>query len=430
MSDSADVDSMGKFRFRKKMKGWQSVLITIILISGLFLQITKNTEATVAGSPDIIIGAVKSDSLASAAPEIPDEVIYKTVEATLRSGSTLGLLLEDEGISATDTSGVITAIKEVVNLRRLQAGQKVNLLYENNYFAGIMLPLSTDKDIYVSRTGGAGFQVTEKYRELTVYPSTFHAVVDSSLYASCLDSGMTDRVIMEMIELFSFDVDFQRDIQRGNELSVTYEVIYDEEGNAVDTGNILYTSLKTDIHDLKIYQYTDLDGKADYYNQDGQTVRKTLLKTPINGAYITSSYGPRVSPITGYNMVHRGVDFGAPRGTPIMSSGDGTVTYAGYNDVFGYHVRVRHVNGYETMYAHMTSFASGIRRGRVVSQGQRIGYVGSTGQSTGPHLHYEVRLNGTHINPSRMKFPPGRTLQGEEARLFANMLASYESSLN
>ncbi|MDC7241280.1 MAG: M23 family metallopeptidase, partial [Spirochaetales bacterium] len=334
------------------------------------------------------------------------------------------------GVSNTDTSGVINAIQNVVNLRRLRAGQKVNLLYENNYFAGILLPMSTDMDVLVSRSGGAGFHAIEKYKELTTYPSTFHAVVDSSLYASCLDSGMTDRVIMEMIELFSYDVDFQRDIQRGNELSVTYEVIYDEDGNAVDTGDILYTSLTTAIHDLTIFRYTDLDGKTDYYNQDGQTVRKTLLKTPINGAYITSNFGPRVSPITGYNMVHKGVDFGAPRGTPIMSSGDGTVTYAGYNDVFGYHVRVRHVNGYETMYAHMSRFASGMRRGRVVNQGQTIGYVGTTGQSTGPHLHYEVRLNGTHINPSRMKFPPGRTLTGEEARLFQNMLASYESSLN
>lgn len=423
MSDPADDKSMGQFKTMKKMKGWRSAVFTVLIISTFFfvINVARNTSATAAVIAD-------SDII----PTAVIEAAVSTIEINdtfLKRGSTLSLHLEDNGISLTDTAGVIDAIKDVVNLRKLRAGQRVELRYENNYFSGIMLPVSIDRDILVSRSGGDGFQVTENYKELNAYPVSIETVVDSSLYASCLDSGMQDNVIMDLIQLYSFDIDFQRDIQKGDQLSVTYEILYDDEGNVVDTGNILFTSMKTGNQDLQIYRYVNTDGKADFYNENGQTVRKTLLKTPINGAYITSAYGRRTHPITGFNSVHKGIDFGAPKGTPIKSSGDGTVTYAGYNDVFGYHVRVRHVNGYTTMYAHMSAFGRGIRRGRIVDQGQTIGYVGTTGMSTGPHLHYEVRYNGTHINPSMMKFPPGKTLAGKEAGLFQNMLSSYSASL-
>jgi murein DD-endopeptidase MepM/ murein hydrolase activator NlpD len=422
LSYPADVKNMGRYLTHKKMKGWHSAVFSIILISALFflINVSKNTQAT---------AAVNADPTAVSIAIEKSAVQIEIKETYLRSGSTLSLHLEDNGISPTDTSGVIDAIEDVVNLRKLHAGQIVEIRYENNYFSGIMLPISIDRDILVSRSGGDGFQVTEDYKDLNVYPVSIDTIVDSSLYASCLKSGMQDNVIMDLIQLYSFDIDFQRDIHKGDSLSVTYEVIYNAKGEVVDTGNILFTSMKTGNQDLQIFRYVNTDGKAGFYNENGQTVRKTLLKTPINGAYITSKYGRRTHPITGFNSVHRGIDFGAPRGTPIKTSGDGTVTFAGYNEVFGYHVRVRHVNGYTTMYAHMSAFGRGIRRGRIIDQGQTIGYVGNTGMSTGPHLHYEVRYNGTHINPSMMKFPPGKTLTGEEARLYQNMLSSYSASL-
>ncbi|MDC7235577.1 MAG: peptidoglycan DD-metalloendopeptidase family protein [Spirochaetales bacterium] len=416
---------MGRISGIIKRKGWESVIFTVLLTAALFLQISvsRNTQATTAALSN------QGNAIPASVPEDLPDTRLEIRDTYIEYGSSLAYHLGENGISTTDTMGIIDAVRDFINLRKVQAGQKVELRYENNYFEGIMLPVSTDRDIYVTRSGGDGFQVIEKFKELDTYPVFKEAVVDSSLYASCLDSGIQDNVIMDLIELYSFDIDFQRDIQKGDHLTVTYELVYNEDNEVVDTGNILFTTLKTGRQDLQIYRYEDSEGKADFYNENGQTVRKTLLKTPINGAYITSAFGPRTHPITGFSSVHKGIDFGAPRGTPIKSSGDGTVTYAGYNDVFGYHVRIRHVNGYTTMYAHMSAFGRGIRQGRIVDQGQTIGYVGSTGMSTGPHLHYEVRYNGSHINPSRMKFPPGKTLAGVEAELFHNMLSSYEVSL-
>ncbi len=426
MLESADEQFMGPLRSTKILKNWRPAIFTLIIFAALIFQLTisKNTQAT-AGYIEKTSISLSSVSVIETIPP----VVLEVKDTFIRSGSSLSLHLEDNGITSNDSSAVIEAVKDVINLRRLRAGQKVELHYENNYFAGIMIPVSIDKDILVNRSDSSGFNVTEKYKRLQTYPSSIDAVVDSSLYASCLKQDIPENIIMDLIQLYSFDVDFQRDIQRGDQLHVTFERLYDEEGNPVDTGNILYTTLKTGGQDLSIFRYENSKGKVDYYNPEGQTVRKTLLKTPINGAYITSGYGPRVSPISGYNSVHKGMDFGAPRGTPIKTSGDGTVTYAGYNEVYGNHVVVRHVNSYITLYAHMSAFGRGIRRGSVVDQGQVIGYVGTTGMSTGPHLHYEVRYNRRQINPALLKFPPGHTLAGEEARLYQNMLSSYRSSL-
>ncbi|QEN07254.1 M23 family metallopeptidase [Oceanispirochaeta crateris] len=426
MLETADEHSMGHFRFFAVKKRWRSVFLTLFIISALIFQliISRNNQATAA----YVEKNNKELSTVTVAEEAPPAVL-EVKNTYIQSGSSLSYHLESNGITASDSSAIIDAVKDVINLRRLQAGQKVELHFENQYFAGIMIPVSIDKDILVNRSTSSGFEVVEQYKNLRSYPSSIDAVVESSLYGSCLDQGIPENIIMELIQLYSFDVDFQRDIHKGDQLHVTFEVVYDEEGTPVDTGNILYTTLKTGGQDLAIYRFENSQGKADFYNPEGQTVRKTLLKTPINGAYITSGFGPRVSPISGYNSVHKGIDFGAPRGTPIKTSGDGTVTYAGYNDVYGNHVIVRHVNSYVTLYAHMSAFGRGIRRGTSVDQGQVIGYVGTTGMSTGPHLHYEVRYNGRQINPASVKFPPGHTLAGEDARLYQNLLSSYESSL-
>lgn len=400
-----------------------TLTLALAFFFNLIISENEHAEAGHVATPTRDIHAV--------VPEPQAPVVLRTNRETeLARGSNLMHHLESEGVSRSDSNAVIAVLEDVVDLRSLRAGQTVTLHYENNYFEGITLPLSIDKDIRVGRSGSEGFRVTEHFKDLQTYPVTRETVVESSLYGSALNSGIEDNIIMELIQLYSFDVDFQRDIQKGDVLKVCYEKIYDESGEAIDTGNILYTTLKTGERDLEIFRYVDTAGKTDFYNRDGHTVRKTLLKTPINGAYITSSFGRRTHPITGYNSFHKGVDFGAPRGTAIKTSGDGTVIYVGYNNIYGNHVMVRHVNSYVTLYAHMSAFARGMRRGRGVTQGQTIGYVGTTGMSTGPHLHYEVRYNGRQINPSTMKFPPGRTLKDDEGRLFRNMLASYDSSLN
>jgi len=409
---------------RHRFNGWRPALFSLLLIGGVFflLVFSRTPEASAARAEKPASGAM------SAVPAIPPRNELERTVAELKRGSNLHALLLDRGISPSDAAGVITAVEPYLNLRKLQAGQKVELLYENRYFAGVMIPASIDRDIQVIRSEGSLFRAAENLKDLQTLPSSTTAVVESSLYGSAAAAGIPDAVIMDLILLFSFDVDFQRDIQKGDEISVTYEKLYDETGRFVDTGNILFASLKTNGQNLEVYRFVSPDGKADFFNKDGETVRKTLLKTPIHGAYITSNFGLRVNPFSGYTTMHKGVDFGAPRGTPIKASGDGTVTYVGYNDVYGNHVRIRHVNQYSTLYAHMTSFGRGMRRGVRVDQGQVIGYVGSTGMSTGPHLHYEVRYNGRQVNPSTVKFPPGRTLEGGELRLFRNLLNSYNAS--
>ncbi len=409
----------------------RSVLFTLVLVLALFFNLLifekPQAEASFSSREEKVM---QEDGRDSPKEDESEASLIRVEMTTIPRGSALYTHLEGQGISVSDSREAIKALEPYLDLRNIQAGQNIEIHYENNFFQGILIPLSIDRDIEVSRAGGQGFKVREHFRDLQTYPVQRESRVKNSLYASALEAGIDENIIMELIQLFSFDVDFQRDIHKGDRLKVCYEMLYDEEGRPVDTGNILYAFLSNADRVLEIYRYVDTQGKTDYYNPEGHTVRKTLLKTPINGAYITSGYGPRVSPITGYNSVHKGIDFGAPRGTPIKTSGDGKVIFAGYNKVYGNHVMVRHVNSYVTLYAHMQAFARGIRRGRIVHQGQVIGYVGTTGMSTGPHLHYEVRYRGRQINPASVKFPPGRTLKDQDSRIFQDMLSSYAASLN
>jgi murein DD-endopeptidase MepM/ murein hydrolase activator NlpD len=288
------LKDMGRLKIRDSftnfLKDWRSGVFTLILVLAFFFNLiiseNEHAEAGHAATPTKDIQAVVPEPQATA-------VIRTNRETELARGSNLMYHLESEGISRSDSNAVIAVLQDVVDLRSLRAGQAVTLHYENNYFEGLTLPLSIDKDIRVGRSGSEGFRVTEHFKDLQTYPVTKETTVESSLYGSALNSGIEDNIIMELIQLYSFDVDFQRDIQKGDVLKVCYEKIYDESGDALDTGNILYTTLQTGERNLEIFRYVDTAGKTDYYNRSGHTVRKTLLKTPINGAYITSSFGRR-----------------------------------------------------------------------------------------------------------------------------------------
>ena len=409
------------FRF---LSGKNSLFITSLLVIALLFQFFSpdHTELTAAGPEKPVPVEVRE----KAVPSKPAAIEH--ISAELKRGGTLQSLLLSSGIASHDTAGIISALSPHLDLTRLKAGQKFEIYFENKVVNRVIIPASIEKELRVERIDDDRFRAEEYLKDLTVYPMKKSFTVNSSLYGSAVDAGIPDNIIMDLIMLYSFDVDFARDIQRGDELSTVYELVYDDEGHPVDTGDILQAELRTNGVNLKIYRYVSDDGRVDYFNDQGHTIRKTLLKTPINGAYITSSYGMRVNPFSGYNTMHKGVDFGAPRGTPIKASGDGVIRYRTYNDVYGNHVRIRHVNNYETLYAHMTSFAKGISPGVRVQQGQIIGYVGSTGMSTGPHLHYEVRYSGRQVNPSTVKFPPGRTLTGKDLQLFKNQILSFNAS--
>ncbi len=412
------------FRFLVFLKKKRSLLIPpLLLILLLFQFLTpENSELTAAG-PVKASGAAISQELDKTDPE---PIQLEKIQTELKSGSTLQTLLLNAGTDYEEAYNIIQTLSPLVDLTRMKAGQKVEIYFNDKSVDRVVLPVSIDKEIRLQRKEGEDklFTARSVLKDLTIYPMRKEFEVNSSLYQAALDAGIPDSIIMDLIQLFSFDVDFQRDIQKGDHFTAVYELIYNEAGQVVDTGEILEASLTNNGKDFQIYRFTSVDGRSDYFDEDGHTVRKTLLKTPINGAYITSNFGMRTNPFSGYNTMHKGVDFGAPRGTAIKASGDGTITFAGWSDIYGNFVMIRHVNHYETVYAHMTAFARGIRKGVRVDQGQVIGYVGSTGMSTGPHLHYEVRYYGKQVNPSTMKFPPGRVLEGEELRLYTNLLHS------
>jgi len=250
--------------------------------------------------------------------------------------------------------------------------------------------------------------------------------IESSLYVAGIKAGLHHETLAEFIQIFSFDVDFQRDIRHGDGFDVIYEEYLGRNGAVVKAGNILVAEMTLSGKKNRLYRYKTRDGFTDYYNSKGQSVRKALLRTPIDGARISSGFGKRRHPILGYTRMHKGLDFAARRGTPVYAAGDGFVEYAGRKGSYGKYIRLRHNGSFKTAYAHMHRYARGIRNGRRVHQGQIIGYVGSTGRSTGPHLHYEVHKNGRQVNPRSIKLPAGRNLTGQELRAFKTKVATLK----
>ena len=242
-------------------------------------------------------------------------------------------------------------------------------------------------------------------------------IILQSLYKSAIDKKIPANTIIEFARIYGFQVDFQRDIRKKDRFQIMYEIFVDENQKIIESGNILFANLILSGEDNSLY-YFDKEGSTGHYDKNGKSVEKALMKTPINGARLSSPFGMRKHPIDGFNKMHRGTDFAAPMGTPIMASGSGIVKKAGWCGGGGNCVVIRHNSTYQTIYAHMSKFAQGIRKGVRVKQGQTIGYVGSTGKSTGPHLHYEVIVNGKKVNSQKLKLPSGKILKGEERRIF------------
>ena len=238
-----------------------------------------------------------------------------------------------------------------------------------------------------------------------------------SLYKSAIDQRVPPNIIIEFARIYGFQVDFQRDIRKKDKFQIMYEAYVDENKRLIETGNILFANLILIGEDNSLF-YFDKENNAGHYDKNGKSVEKALMKTPINGARLSSPFGMRKHPIDGFNKMHKGTDFAAPKGTPIMASGSGVVKKAGWCGGGGNCVVIKHNSTYQTIYAHMSKFANGVRSGVRVKQGQTIGYVGSTGKSTGPHLHYEVLINGKRVNSQTLKLPSGKVLKGENRKLF------------
>jgi len=348
---------------------------------------------------------------------------HETKEMRVANGETLAGLLTRAGASSTDANAALSSIADVYNPRRLRPGQAISLYFQRDgaqaRLTGVAFRSEPGASVAANRTAAGAFEAREVQMPLTFEIARIAAPVETSLYSSALQLGATDREVAALADAFSYDVDFQRDVRPGDRFELVFERFYDDEGNTVRTGDLLFVSLESSRGSREFYQFmAPGDARPDWYDADGKSARRFLMKTPINGARLTSGYGMRRHPILGYSRMHRGTDFAAPTGTPILAAGDGTVVRAGPFSSFGNYVRIRHANGYETAYAHMSRFARGMRVGARVRQGQVIGYVGTTGRSTGPHLHYEVLRRGQQVNPMSLRVANGRNLTGRSLELF------------
>lgn len=382
---------------------------------------------------DVADVAAKTPDLQVAASGDHQSEISDVLERIVQVGrgdTMMGLLLQ-AGLGQAEAHAAISALQDVYNPRKLRPGNELVLTFRTNedeeFFEGLKMQVDVNRNVLVLREDNERFAAQEEQWELKPFPYVAHGRIETSLYEAAVDAGLPVPVLMQMIRAYSFDVDFQRDIHSGDAFEVLFERQLDLEGRPVREGPVLYATLRTKGRSLKIYRYTALDGETDFFNEHGQSVRKTLMLTPIDGARLSSGYGMRRHPILGYSRMHRGLDFAAPTGTPIMAAGDGVVVEAGRKGNYGNTVVLRHPNEFRTLYAHMSRIARGVRPGARVKQGETIGYVGSTGMSTGPHLHYEVLHRGKHVNPASVVSPPGRTLAGKDLERFKASAAELES---
>ena len=346
------------------------------------------------------------------------------VEQVLRvgAGEKLTDLLGRAGVSAADALQAVGTLVTIFDPRALKAGQKVTVTFApppdgfgQGEFSRISLPADPIRDVAATRKAkGGDFTAEESKRQVTRQIAHYAGTIKSSLYESAMAAGVPAQVIIAMIKALSYDVDFQRDIQTDDGFEVMFEGWYDTKGKLVRQGDVLYTGLDLSGSEIQLYRYDDGLGGNDFFNAKGESAKKALLKTPVDGAKITSGYGMRHHPILGFSKMHKGIDFGVPPGTPIQAAGDGIVEMAGPNGSYGNYVRLRHASGFGTAYAHMSRIAQGMHTGKRVMQGQIIGYVGSTGRATGPHLHYEVLQGNTQVNPMSIKVPTGVKLTGRD----------------
>jgi len=412
------------------------VTAALALAGSLFLSTTHAAieapllaENTETGSPAPIQLAYYTDDSKAEAAQL--SVTYERT-LTVGNGDTLMAMLTGAGASRQEAYEAITKMSKIFKPRYLKPGHEIVLTLRPSpdpdgaaELVSMKLIENVERDIVVAKTE-EGYIAETVEHPLTREVAAAESVIESSLFLAGEAAGVPPAVLADLIQIYSFDVDFQRDIRTGDGFTVMFEQYRDEKGELVRSGNILRASMTLSGKEKVLYRFTTAKGTVDYFDPDGKSVRRTLMRTPINGARLSSGFGSRKHPILGFTRMHTGTDFAAPRGTPIYAAGNGSVVYAGRKGGYGLYVRIRHNGTYQTAYAHMSGIARGVRKGKRVNQGQVIGYVGSTGRSTGNHLHYEVLRNGKFINSRPMHLPSGKALEGEDLETFSAMTQDVE----
>ena len=408
---------LGKFRLSKKYEDFKSffILLILLVLSGSIINIHNNYKTNQLNSLDALLqNTYLQKTLDSVTRSL--EPRFQKINYVINPGDSLEKALNEIEISLSESKKILNFIKKNKVKINLYENQKLVFELDNlntKKIKKITIPINKKKDLIISYNENNILNFSELSKELNlkrVYRENF---IKNSLYKAAVEKKINPNIIVQFAQIYGFEVDFQRDIRKNDSFQIVYEEFKNDENKTVDFGNILYANLILQGKSLELYYFNSEKEKInDHFDSRGQSVKKTLMKTPINGARLSSSFGMRKHPILGYNKMHQGTDFAAPLGTPIMASGSGKILKAGWCGGGGNCVKIRHNSTYSTVYAHMSKFARGIKKGVKVRQGQIIGYVGSTGLSTGPHLHYEVIQNGKKINSQKLKLPSGKKLKG------------------
>ena len=350
------------------------------------------------------------------------------IEHEILEGENFKKILKNYSSDIRDIDEIINLLKQEINIKSIKSGNIIKITKDQskNKILNLTYNKSTNEKLYVERNlSNEKFYLEIQKKVLSKKILYSENVILSSLYRSAKIENIPTSVIIDFARVYGFQVDFQRDIKKNDYFQLMYEVYEDEKKNIIDKGEILFSNLNLSGIDYPLYFFHDQKNMG-HYDENGKSIKKTLMKTPINGARLSSPFGMRKHPIDGFNKMHKGTDFAAPKGTPIMASGDGIVIKSGWCGGGGNCVKIKHNSTYQTVYAHMSKFANGIKKGMRIKQGQVIGFVGSTGKSTGPHLHYEVIVNGKKVNSQTLKLPSGKILKGEVRKDFETQKIKLE----
>ena len=337
----------------------------------------------------------------------------------VRPGETFDKILNQYSVSDDDKRKIKRQLKNY-EFNKLAVGKNIIIKIDklNEDLIEFVYPVSLTKKIILNKIGRKDeFILDEVETKLTKRLIYKEDSISHSLYKSAINNQIKPSTIIDFARIYGFQIDFQRDIKKEDTFQILYEVYENDKNEIIETGEILYANLKINGINNELYYFND-DKNKGHYDSNGKSIKKALMKTPINGARLSSSFGMRKHPIDGFNKMHRGTDFAAPTGTPIMASGDGIIIKVGWCGGGGNCVKIKHNKTYQTVYAHMSKFSGLAKKGNRVKQGQIIGFVGSTGKSTGPHLHYEVIENGKRINTQKLKLPSGKILKGNLRKKF------------
>jgi murein DD-endopeptidase MepM/ murein hydrolase activator NlpD len=412
--------------FIKNWNKWKYLIVPSILILSMLL-------FTVAyKSNDKILKKMKNTESSYERQDFKDFKVFlfeqikspfTNLNYVIKKGDSVQKILNKYKVNSTEIQKVINEYKKYASPGQLLVGNKIDIILkksvtaDKNSIIKFSIPITKSTTVAITKNEEnkiiAKKIITKLYKRKTLSEN----IIKNNLYSSAMDVNINPDTIIEFARIFGFEIDFQRDIRKNDYFKIVYEKYFDENGEFIKSGSILYAHMKVNNREITLYKFGNDKGYG-YFDDNGKSVEKALMKTPINGARLSSPFGKRKHPISGFNKMHNGTDFAAPMGTPIMASGTGTITRAKWCGGGGNCIKIKHNSTYETIYAHMKSFAKGMKVGKKVRQGQIIGYVGSTGISTGPHLHYEVVVNGKKVNSQKLKLPSGKILKNEERKKF------------